>query len=68
MLKAVKLLVVVLFACACAISQQITGSIRGAVTDPTGAVVQNAAVSARQVETGFVRATTSDSGGNFLFL
>jgi len=66
--KTFKLVVVALLACACAMAQQITGSIRGTVTDPTGAIVQNAIVNARQVETGFVRATTTDGGGAFLFL
>ena len=68
MSKTFKLVVVALLACACAMAQQITGSIRGTVTDPTGAIVQNAIVNARQVETGFVRATTTDGGGAFLFL
>ena len=36
-------------------AQQITGSIRGMVIDPTGAIVRNASVSAKQTETGLVR-------------
>jgi hypothetical protein len=41
-------------------AQQITGSIRGTVLDPSGAVVQGAAVRAQQLETGLTRATTTD--------
>ena len=63
-----KLLLAVVFACACAAAQQITGSIRGSISDPSGAVVQKAAVTARDIETGLVRSTTSDNGGNFLLL
>src|ERR1700730_4168303 len=51
-----------------AVAQQITGNIRGTVSDPSGAVVQNATVTARQVETGLVRTATSDHGGNYLLL
>ena len=63
-----KLLIVIALACATTFAQQITGSIRGAISDPTGAIVQNANVTARQVETGLVRNATSDSSGNFVFL
>ncbi|MCU1268785.1 MAG: hypothetical protein JWN74_79 [Acidobacteriaceae bacterium] len=63
-----KLLFVLLFACASALSQQITGNLRGTVSDPSGAVVQNATVTARQIETGLVRTTTTDHGGNYLLL
>ncbi len=49
-------------------AQQITGSIRGTVTDPSGAVVEGAAVSARQSETGFTRATTTDHMGTYVLL
>jgi Carboxypeptidase regulatory-like domain/TonB dependent receptor len=44
-------------------AQQITGSLRGTVNDPSGAVVQNARVTARQVETGLTRAVTTDRAG-----
>ena len=36
-------------------AQQITGSIRGSVQDPSSAFVQSASVSARQTETGLTR-------------
>jgi hypothetical protein len=63
-----KLLFVILCACVSALSQQITGNIRGTVLDPSGAVVASASVSARQVETGLTRTATSDHGGNYLLL
>ena len=49
-------------------AQQITGSIRGTVSDPTGAVVQGATVTAKQVETGLARTATSDRSGNYLLV
>ena len=51
-----------------AFSQQITGSIRGTVTDPSGAVVDSATVSARQSETALTRTTTTDHAGAYLLL
>ncbi len=49
-------------------AQQITGSIRGTVLDPSGAVVQKASVSARQTETGLTRTTTTDRDGAYILL
>lgn len=49
-------------------AQQITGSIRGNIADPNGAVVRDAAVTATQVETGFVRSATSDRDGNYVLV
>jgi hypothetical protein len=49
-------------------AQQTTGKLRGTVTDPTGAIVQNATLTARQVETGFIRTTTTDREGAYLLL
>jgi hypothetical protein len=63
-----KLLFIVLIACGSALSQQITGNLRGTVLDPSGAVVQGASVTARQIETGFSRTATTDHGGNYLLL
>lgn len=63
--------VLVVAAVFCAISasaQQITGSIRGSVSDPSGAVVANATVSAKQIETGLTRTAETDRAGNFLLL
>jgi len=48
-------------------AQSFRGSIRGKVTDPTGSVIANAKVSARNTATGLAReATTSDDGGYVL--
>ncbi len=49
-------------------AQQITGSIRGTVNDPSGAFVESASVTARQIETGLARSTTTDRGGNYVLL
>ena len=54
--------------CACIHAQQITGNIRGTVTDPSGAVVQSAVITARQTDTGLSRITTSDRNGNYILL
>jgi hypothetical protein len=49
-------------------AQQITGSIRGTVTDPSNAVVESASVTAKQTETGLTRSTTTDQSGAYLLL
>src|SRR6202521_4242647 len=48
--------------------QQITGSIRGTVTDPTGAIVQAATVTAKQVETGLTRTAATDRQGAYVLV
>ena len=48
-------------------AQVTTGTISGVVTDPSGAVVQGANVTATNLETNASRSTTSDSDGNFAF-
>src|SRR5215472_7377596 len=62
------LLIVFLLSAISASAQEITGSIRGTVIDPTGAVVQSATVTARQTETGLTHSTTTDRGGNYVLL
>ena len=49
-------------------AQQITGSIRGTIIDPSAAVVQNATVTARQTETGLARSTSTDRSGAYVLL
>ncbi len=49
-------------------AQQITGNIRGTVTDPSGAVIRGAVITALQAETGLSRKTTTDRNGNFVLL
>jgi hypothetical protein len=61
------LLFVLLF-CLSVSAQQITGNIRGTVTDPSGAVIQDAVVTVRQAETGLSRSATSDRDGNYVLL
>ncbi len=56
----------ILIAALSAAAQQITGSLRGIVSDPSGAVVQNATVTARQTETGLARAVSTDRSGAYV--
>jgi Carboxypeptidase regulatory-like domain/TonB dependent receptor len=49
-------------------AQQITGSIRGTVVDPSGAVVQAAAVSAKQTETGLMRTALTNREGEYVLV
>ncbi|MGO8718702.1 MAG: TonB-dependent receptor [Acidobacteriaceae bacterium] len=53
-----------------AVAQTITGAIRGTITDPSGAVVPKATVTATNVATGVATSTVTDSSGfyNFQFL
>src|SRR5262249_17141122 len=51
--------------CIPSVGQVIKGSISGSVVDPQGAVVSGAEVKAKNVDTGVVNTTTSDSSGNF---
>jgi hypothetical protein len=44
---------------------QGTATILGTVTDPTGAAVPNATITITNMDTGFVRATTSNGTGNY---
>src|SRR5215467_4991841 len=46
-------------------AQNITGTILGTVRDPQGAVVPNASVSAKSVETGAERTALTDASGGF---
>jgi hypothetical protein len=66
------LLTAVLLAVCSAISwsQTITGSVNGTVTDPSGAVVPNAKVTATNTDTGVATETTSNNDGiyNIRFL
>ena len=58
----------VILSCVNLSAQQITANIRGTVMDPSGAVVQGAAVTARQAETGLSRTATTDHNGNYVLL
>ena len=58
----------VALACVSLSAQQITGNIRGTVTDPSGAVIRDVSVMARQAETSLSRTTTTDRNGNYVLL
>ena len=49
-------------------AQQITGNIRGTVSDSSGAVVQAALVTVKETETGLTRTATTDASGGYLLL
>jgi len=48
-------------------AQTVSGTLRGTVTDPNGAVVPNASVMVRSTETGLERTVVSSSEGQFNF-
>lgn len=56
------------FLCLGLSAQQITGNIRGTVTDPSGAVIHGAAITARQAETGLTRTTVTNRDGSYILL
>jgi hypothetical protein len=47
---------------------QVTASITGVITDPSGAPISAAAVTAKSVETGALRTTITDDAGRYLIL
>ena len=49
-------------------AQEVTGSIRGEVFDPSGARVPSAELSVTQVETGLTRVAVADRRGAYLFV
>ena len=49
-------------------AQEITGSIRGTVQDPSSAFVQSASVTARQTETGLTRTAITNPNGAYILL
>ncbi len=59
--------IVLLLSGAVAVAQTITGSIRGTVTDPSGAVVAGAKVTAINVDTAVATKTVSDASGVYDF-
>ncbi|MBS1851171.1 MAG: TonB-dependent receptor [Acidobacteria bacterium] len=58
----------IVFSGATLFAQQITASLRGLVTDPSNAVVENATVTATQSETGLKRTTSTDRNGAYVLL
>ena len=59
---------VLLLACLPAAHAQVSASVKGVVTDPSGAPVPSAAVVAKDVETGAVRNSTTDEAGRYQLL
>ncbi|MEO7004782.1 MAG: carboxypeptidase-like regulatory domain-containing protein, partial [Acidobacteriaceae bacterium] len=49
------------------LAQVVKGTIGGVVTDPSGAVIPNAAVTAKEVNTGYLKKATTNGSGVFLF-
>jgi Carboxypeptidase regulatory-like domain/TonB dependent receptor len=62
------LLLALMLAALGAVAQQITGNIHGIISDPSGAIVQSAAITATQVETGLTRTVLSDRDGSYLLV
>jgi len=50
------------------VQAQVAASITGAVTDPSGAPISAAAVTAKNLETGVIRNTTTNDAGRYLVL
>ena len=59
------LAIAALFLCAPASRAQVSAAISGRVTDPTGATVSGASVTAKNVETGEARNTVTDNAGHY---
>ncbi len=53
------------FCCELPLSAQISGTFSGTVTDPSGALISGAAVTARNNDTGATRSTVSNGAGLF---
>ncbi len=58
----------VVFAAGAALGQSTSGTVSGTVADATGAVVPGASVTIENSVSGYTRATTADSAGQFHFL
>ena len=65
MLKTIGAFALVLLAATCLFAQ--TTSLNGTVTDPSGAVLPNAAITITSLDTGSARSTTSDGQGHYSF-
>src|SRR5579859_6108208 len=50
-----------------AVGQTVSTQILGRVTDPAGAVIPGATVTARRIATGDVRTTRTNETGNYIF-
>src|SRR5712664_2627928 len=61
-------LLVLVFSCLLSAHAQVSSSITGTITDPSGAPVPSASVTARNLETGAVRTSLTDDAGRYLAL
>src|SRR5260370_42266706 len=61
-------LLVLVFSCLPSAHAQVSSSIAGTITDPSGAPVPSASVTARNLETGAVRTSLTDDAGRYLEL
>jgi hypothetical protein len=59
--------IIFLVSFSCAHAADVTGRIKGTVTDPTGAVIPNATVTATNTRTGVSATTVSSATGDYLF-
>src|SRR5271165_5843550 len=66
--KSVTLFLLALLSSLNVAGQQITGNIRGTVVDPSGAIVQAAGVTAKQIETGLTRVAITDRQGEYVLV
>jgi hypothetical protein len=64
-IRATPIVILSLLWCGTATAQQATGAIAGRVLDPQGSAVPGATVTARNPQTGFVRAEASDRAGMY---
>jgi hypothetical protein len=66
MRKLIVLAAVIVFLAARGLAQATAGSIEGAITDPSGAVVSSANITIANLDTGAVFRTTSNGSGNYV--
>src|SRR5580698_6686498 len=66
--KTLTLVLITLLASLNAAGQQITGSLRGTVSDPSGAIIPAATVTAKHVETRLKRVAITDRQGEYVLV
>jgi hypothetical protein len=62
------LVVFLILMCISPARAQVSASISGVVTDPSGAAVPSANVTAKNLETGVLRSSLTDNAGHYLIL
>src|ERR1035441_4670613 len=67
LLKSVAVLGVALLLSVAALGQMTSGDLNGVIKDPSGAVVANATVDAKNLATGFKASTKTNSSGEYYF-